>query len=113
VIAPGAGRVTKDIDFLVDDAPDNLGRVRSALGVLADNAAVEASAEDVRRYSVVRIADEIVIGLMSRACGVTYPDAIADSEILEVDGVAVPIASRRTLIRTRIQFGRWTRRLSI
>jgi len=33
VIAHGAGRVTKDIDLLIDDAPDNVARVRQALSV--------------------------------------------------------------------------------
>jgi len=30
---------------------------------------------DVRRYSVVRIADETVVDLMASACGITYEDA--------------------------------------
>jgi hypothetical protein len=31
VIAHGLGRTTKDIDFLVDDAPDNVARVKVGL----------------------------------------------------------------------------------
>jgi len=41
VIAHGAGRTTKDIDFLIDASADNVSRVRSALAILADNAAAE------------------------------------------------------------------------
>lgn len=37
----GAGRFTNDIDLLVDDAPENVARVRAALAVLPDNAAAE------------------------------------------------------------------------
>jgi hypothetical protein len=39
VIAHGAGRLTKNIDLLVDDAPDNVACVKLGLAVLADNAA--------------------------------------------------------------------------
>lgn len=39
VIAHGAGRFTKDIDLLVDDAPVNVARLKQGLRILADNAA--------------------------------------------------------------------------
>lgn len=35
VIAHGAARTTKDIDLLIDAAPENIARVRAALGILA------------------------------------------------------------------------------
>ena len=101
VIAHGAGRFTKDIDLLIDDAPDNVGRVRRALSILADNAAADVGDDDVRLYGVVRIVDEVVIDLMGRACGLTYADVAADAESHDLDGVAVPIASPGTLIRTK------------
>lgn len=47
MIAHGAGRFTKDIDLLIDDAPDNVARVRQALSVLADNAAADVADLDV------------------------------------------------------------------
>ncbi len=64
VVAHGAGRFTKDIDLLVDDASANVARVRQALSVLADNAASEVGNEDVRRHVVVRIADEVIVDLV-------------------------------------------------
>lgn len=42
VVAHGAGRLTKDIDLLVDDTPDNVARVKRALAVLPDNAAARS-----------------------------------------------------------------------
>lgn len=56
---------------------------------------------DVARYVVVRVADEIVIDLMARACGIDYHEAVKDSERLTVDGVSIPLASPETLIRTK------------
>ena len=41
VLAHGASRFTKDIDFLVDDAPENVALVKQGLAILADNAAAE------------------------------------------------------------------------
>jgi hypothetical protein len=101
VVAHGAGRFTKDIDLLVDDAPANVARVRQALSVLADNAASEVGDEDVRRHVVVRIADEVIVDLMGRACGVGYAEAAGDAETLERDGVPIRVASPRTLIRLK------------
>ena len=56
------------------------------------------------RYTVVRIADEFVIDLMARACGVDYAEAFKDAETIEVQGVPVVVASPATLIRTKDTF---------
>lgn len=101
VVARGLERPTKDIDLLVDSTPENVERIKRALAVLPDNAAREVGADEVERYDVIRVADEIVVDLMAKACGVTWEDAIGDSEILELDGVEIPIASLETLIRTK------------
>jgi hypothetical protein len=101
VIAHGAGRFTKDIDLLVDDAPENVAKVKRALSVLPDNAAAEVEDDDLRRYVVVRVADEVVVDLMGRACGLAYADAAGDVETLEREGVRIPVASPATLIRTK------------
>lgn len=101
VIAHGAGRFTKDIDLLVDDAPENVARVRAALAVLADNAAAEVTDLDVQHHTVVRVVDEVIVDLMGRACGLTYADVVSDAESREVLGVSIPVASPATLIRTK------------
>jgi hypothetical protein len=101
VIAHGAGRFTKDIDLLVDDAPDNVARVKRGLAVLADNAAAQVADDDVERHVVVRVADEVVIDLMGRACGLSYAEAVRDVETLDRGGIRIPVASPGTLIRTK------------
>jgi hypothetical protein len=101
VIAHGAGRFTKDIDLLVDDAPENVARVKRALSVLADNAAAEVADDDVQRHAVVRVADEVIVDLMGRACGLSYAEAARDAETIEREGVPIPLASPATLIRTK------------
>jgi hypothetical protein len=101
VIAHGGARTTKDIDLLIDAAPENVRRVRDALRILEDKAVDEVADEDVARYSVVRVADEIVVDLMGKACGVDYADASRDAVEVAFQGVPVPVASPRTLIRTK------------
>jgi hypothetical protein len=47
------------------------------------------------------VADEVVVDLMARACGVDYAEAAKDAEALTIDGVSIPVASLKTLIRTK------------
>jgi len=101
VIAHGGARTTKDIDLLVDASPENVARVKQALRILEDRAVDDVADTDIARYVVVRVADEIVIDLMARACGIDYHEAVKDSERLTVDGVSIPLASPETLIRTK------------
>ena len=101
VIAHGGARTTKDIDLLIDAAPENVARVRQALQILEDKAVDDVADDDVARYSVVRVADEIVVDLMARACGVDYAEASRDTVTIQFDGVPIPVASPETLIRTK------------
>lgn len=101
VIAHGAARFTKDVDLLVDDSPENVARLKQGLAILSDNAAADLADTDVRDHVVVRIADEIVVDLMGKACGLTYADAVTDVQQLDFGGVSVPVASPATLIRTK------------
>jgi hypothetical protein len=101
VIARGGARTTKDIDLLIDPSPENVTRVKQGLQVLEDRAVNEVSDEDVARYAVVRVADEVVVDLMALACGIDYHEAARDAEMLDVRGVPIPVASIDTLIRTK------------
>jgi hypothetical protein len=101
VIAHGAVRTTKDIDLLVDPAPENVARIKRALSILEDNAAAEIAESDLANYTVIRVADEVLIDLLGRACGVTYDDATGDAETVTVKGVPVRLAGKRTLLLTK------------
>ena len=101
VVAHGAGRFTKDVDLLIDDSPENVARVKGALAVLQDDAASQVADDDVRKHTVVRVADEVIVDLMGRACGVSYAEAAQDAETIERDGVSIVLASPATLIRLK------------
>ena len=90
-------RATEGIDLLVDMAPDNLRRLRNALLDLPDQAVRDMEDDDLDRYVVVRIADELadefVVDLLKAACGVEYEEARPLIEEVELDGARIPFAS--------------------
>jgi len=47
----------------------------------------------------VRVADEIIIGLLKRACDTTFEEA--GIEYFEFKGVHIPIADVSTMMRTK------------
>ena len=97
----GSTRLTKDIDLLVAAEEDNVRRVRDALLHLPDRAAAELAATDLQEYGVVRVADEILIDLMAKACGLTLDDLSGRIEHVDYDGVPIPFASPEALLATK------------
>lgn len=97
----GMLRATADIDLLLEQSRENQEKVRKALEILPDKAVREMRETDLDEYTVVRVADEIVVDLMLSACGVTYADAANEIETKEVQGVAIPFASAKLLLRTK------------
>ena len=94
-------RATMDIDLVIDVSPDNEAKVFEAMRSLPDRAVDELDAGDVERFTVVRIADEIVVDLMQSASGIDYDEASKSIVVREVDGVAIPFASERLLWRMK------------
>lgn len=102
VILHGYVRATKDIDLLVDASPENVRGLKAAMAFLPDNAIAQIEDDEVGKYHVVRIADEIVVDLLASACGVTYERAVAAGiEHRDVEGVIIPIASKELLIEMK------------
>lgn len=101
VMLHGSVRTTKDIDFLVDASIANIQNIKKVLAQLPDNAAAQIDDDDVSKYEVVRIADEIVIDLMAKACGIDYAEATAGIQKIIIDGVPIPVASKELLIRMK------------
>ena len=94
VILHGFGRGTKDIDLLVDASDENIRKIKKALSILPDNAISQIQDDEVRQYSVVRIADEVVIDLMAKACGLDFQEAKQGIEWRDIRGVRIPIAKK-------------------
>jgi len=102
VIHYGYVKGTADIDLLVDNSQENVERIKKALLYLPDQAVNEMKPEDITEYTVVRIADEIVIDLLEKACGVTYEVAQKDIEYDEIEGVKIPYLKLPMLMKTKL-----------
>lgn len=97
----GLTRGTMDIDLLIDASPENVRRVKAALAALPDNAAAQVEDGDVQAHTVVRVADEVVVDLMAKACGVDVDRALKGVLRQEIDGVQIPYPDAATLIATK------------
>lgn len=101
VRAAGYNRRTMDVDLMVARDPQNEARVYAALSTLPDNAVRELQPGDLQRYNVIRVADEVLVNLMSSAGGIEYEEAARDVAMHQVDGVPIPFASPRLLWRMK------------
>ena len=94
-------RATEDIDLLLEDSKENQTKALRALEVLPDKAVLQVEDNDLDQYTVVRVADEVVVDLMLSTCGIGYSEAAQDIEFKEIQGVCVPFASAKLLLRMK------------
>ena len=106
VILAGYARTTGDIDILIDTNLENEARVYEALATLPDGCVRELEPGEVGKYTVVRVADEILVDLMAKASGIDYAEASQSVVIHEIDGVPIPFASPELLWRMKRRAGR-------
>lgn len=88
----GFVRATEDVDLLIEKTKANEKAVIEALSQLPDAAAAELKPGEIAQYEVVRVADEIVVDLMTKACGVEYAEASKGILKVKIDGVVIPFA---------------------
>jgi hypothetical protein len=102
VILHGFVRATKDIDLLVDASAENVQRLKRGMAFLPDRAIDLIADDEIERYKVVRIADEIVVDLLQQACGIDFARAAENGiEIHEINGISIPVARKELLIETK------------
>jgi hypothetical protein len=102
----GLNRNTVDVDILMDASLENEARVFEALATLPDRCVLQLDPGDVARFTVVRVADEILVDLMASASGIDYEEASKSMIIHEIDGVKIPFASPELLYRMKKRAGR-------
>ncbi|HEY3913220.1 MAG TPA: hypothetical protein VGN61_01935 [Verrucomicrobiae bacterium] len=100
--AANYNRRTMDVDLLVAADVENEAKVFSALSTLPDNAVAELRSGELQQFSVIRVADEILVDLMRTAGGIDYEEAAKDIMMREIDGVPIPFASPRLLWRMKV-----------
>ena len=75
--------------------------VKQALEILPDKAVRELGKDDLARWVVVRVNDDITVDLMTEACGVTFDDARAGIELVEIQGVSIPFAGAELMLKMK------------
>jgi hypothetical protein len=101
IIQAGFVRATVDIDLLVESSSENIERIHRALLDLPDQAIREMEPGDLDTYVVVRVADEIIVDLMKKACGVDFEEASEMIDMVSFDEVQIPFANTELLWRTK------------
>lgn len=101
IMRAGYNRHTQEIDLIIRADLENEANVYRALESLPDQAVKELDPGDVAKYTVVRVADEILIDLMKSAAGIDYEEAKNDTVAAEISGVKIPFASPRLLWRMK------------
>jgi hypothetical protein len=104
MIHHGYLRGTNDIDLLIDSLAENIEKVKKALLYLPDQAVEEVKVEEITQYQVVRVADEYVVDLMTKACNISFEQVADHIEIAEIEGVAIPFLKPEMLIQTKDTF---------
>ncbi len=104
--AHGLARNTSDVDLVIETSLENEAKVYAALATLPDGCVRELEPGDVSKFTVVRVADEILVDLMASASGIGYDEASKSVVIHEIDGVKIPFASPELLYRMKVRAGR-------
>ena len=97
----GFVRATEDIHLLVARDRANQALVKKALEMLPDGAIKELGDEDIAKWVLVRVNDDITVDLMTEACGVRYEDAVSRIEIEVIDGVPILFASAELMLKMK------------
>lgn len=97
----GLVRATDDLDLLIARDAANQALVKQALEILPDKAIRELGKDDLAKWVVVRVNDDITVDLMTEACGVSYEAAREEIELVELQGVSIPFASVGLMLKMK------------
>lgn len=102
VLLHGFERATRDVDLVIDASEENIEKVRQALQDLIPEACQELRLQDVRDYTVVRMAgEEIVVDLIHKIGEWDFEKLKGDIQIEKVGGIEIPVAGLNSLIETK------------
>ncbi len=97
----GFVRATEDLDLLISKEKENQAKIKKAFEILPDKAILELGDDDLAEWVVVRVNDEITVDLMTEASGVAFEDAEPQIEWEEIEGVRIPFASAKLMLRLK------------
>lgn len=105
VIMHGLARMTEDIDFFIDDSPENIEKVKAVLKSIYDDPSIdELKVEDIEEYAVIRYGtpDDFNIDLVGKIGEMfSFRDVERSAEIFEIDKIKIPVCGLDMLIRMK------------
>lgn len=105
VIMHGRARMTEDIDFFIDDSPDNINKLKSALKTIYDDPSIEEiSPEVVKEYAVIRYGtpDDFNLDFIGKIGDMfSFAEVKAGAEVFEIDSIKIPVCGLEMLIRMK------------
>lgn len=99
--AHGYQRATTDIDLLVPATAQAGQRIKDALMVLPDRAAVDIEPAWFEEGENIRVADAFVVDIMLNANGQTYDSLRRYAETIDLDGIPVRTVGLEGLLLTK------------
>jgi len=100
-ILHGHARATDDVDILVERTADNVKRVLAGLAQVGYGFAREWTPGDILKRPITVIGDDPAVDVFTVAWRVKYEQAAPRSEVVNVDGVPVPLIALDDLIETK------------
>jgi hypothetical protein len=97
----GSNRATEDVDLLIARDPANQRLVKEALRILPNRSIDELGDEDIAQWIVVRVSDNILVDLMTVACGVDFEEAADGIEIETLQGEPIPFAGPELMLKLK------------
>jgi predicted nucleotidyltransferase len=98
----GYVRLTEDVDILVEESEENLGKLLRCLGGYGEGFAAELSLADFTdEEGAIRIVEETEqcqIDIFTRMSGRRYGDVIVDADTFTVGSRKIAVASKPSLI---------------
>lgn len=101
----GYVRATTDVDILIERTPENAAAVLKGLAAVGYGFAREWTPAELLKRPITVIGDDPAVDVFTVAWSVKYESAVARSEVVQVDGVPVPLIGIDDLIATK-QTGR-------
>lgn len=105
----GHPRATKDIDILVRAVPANATKVYAALAAFgAPLQAFNVDEADFANYDgVLQIGlPPLRIDVINKASGISFDEAVAEGDALQLEGRNVPVIGRNALLKNKRASGR-------
>ena len=103
----GHPRMTKDLDILVEPSPANAGALMAALEEFGIGGIGLGPDDFVAEGVVVQLGcPPNRIDLLTSIDGVSFADAYARRQVMEIDGIEVPFIARADLLANKRASGR-------